>query len=66
MNRTLYSVDELLPKKPLVVGTVFQGAFPTRAISFVDENNTTRYYSLEMSGKDGSLFLLELVPLQTN
>ncbi len=61
VNKVLYSKNVLLPETPLVVGTVFHGSFPTRAISFVDENNTTRYYSLDMSGKDSSLFLLELI-----
>ena len=59
VNSVLYSMDELLPEKPLVVGTVFHGDFPTRGISFVDESNTTRYYTLGMSGKDGSLVLIE-------
>jgi hypothetical protein len=62
VSRILYSKDKVSPEKPLVVGTVFHGDFPTRGISFVDENNTTRYYSLNMSGRDGSLILLELVP----
>jgi len=65
VNKTLYSKDIISPKKPLVVGTVFEGLLPTRAISFVDENNTTRYYSLNMSGKDDSIFLIELVPRKT-
>lgn len=66
VDKTLYSMDTLPPEKPLVVGTVFEGLLPTRAISFVDENNTTRYYSVEMSGKDGSIFLSELVPRETS
>jgi hypothetical protein len=58
-SNVLYSIDELSPEKPLVIGTVFHGDFPTRGISFVDESNTTRYFTLMMSGKDGSLFLGE-------
>ena len=65
VDKTLYSKDILLPEKPLVVGTIFEGLLPTRAISFVDENNTTRYYSLNLSGKDGSIILIELVPRKT-
>ena len=59
VSNVLYSIDELLPEKPLVIGTVFHGNFPTRGISFVDESNTMRYFTLGMSGKDGSLVLLE-------
>lgn len=62
VNRVLYSKDKISPEKPLVVGTVFQGSLPIRAISFVDESNKTRYFSFETNGMDGSLFLLELVP----
>lgn len=57
VDSVLYSQDELSPDKPLVVGMVFVGTFPTRGISFVDENGTTRYYAVNMSGKDGSIVL---------
>lgn len=59
VNSVLYSTDELLPETPLVIGTVFEGDFPTRGFSFVDESNTTRFFTLGISGKDGSLVLLE-------
>lgn len=65
VSKTLYSKDIILPEKSLVVGTVFEGLLPTRAISFVDENNLTRYYSLNLSGEDGSIILIELVPRNT-
>lgn len=58
-DSVLYAADTVSPDKPLVVGTVFHGDFPTRGISFVDENNTTRTFALGMSGKDGSLVLIE-------
>jgi len=59
VSSVLYAADTVSPDKPLVVGTVFHGDFPTRGISFVDENNTTRTFALGMSGKDGSLVLIE-------
>jgi len=55
----LYSINELRPERPLVIGMVFMGSIPNRGISFVDETGTTRYFSINQSGRDGSLFLLE-------
>ena len=65
VHKTCYSKDTISPEKPLVVGTIFEGSFPTRAISFVDDNNKTRYFDLSMSGEDGSIILIELVPRKT-
>lgn len=58
-NKVLYSLDELSPEKPFIVTWMEQGAIPHRGISFVDETNTTRYFYIAMSGKDGSLLLVE-------
>ncbi len=62
VEKTLCYKETVSPETPIVVGTVFVGSLPTRAISFVDENNTTRYFDLSMSGEDGSIILIELVP----
>ncbi len=58
--KVLYSLDALLPEKPLVVTWMEIGLMPHRGISFVDENNVTRYFSLSLSGEDGSTILVEL------
>lgn len=58
-KEVLHSLNELLPEKPFVVTWMDQGTIPHRGISFVDENNTTKYFALSMSGKDGSLLLIE-------
>jgi hypothetical protein len=55
----LYSVDELLPENRLVVTCLEQGMMPHRGISFLDENNATRYFYLMISGENGSLKLVE-------
>lgn len=55
----LYSINELRPERTLVIGMEFVGSIPNRGISFVDETGTTRYFSINQSGKDGSVFLLE-------
>ena len=60
-NKVSYSLDELSPEKPLVVTWMEQGSIPHRGISFIDENNTTRYFYVAMSGEDGSLFLVEFL-----
>lgn len=62
-NKVLYSTDELLPEKPLVVAVgspgICPGVLPTKGIEFVDESNTTRCFVIMQSGNDGSLFLVE-------
>ncbi len=60
----LYSINELRPERPLVIGMEFVGSIPNRGISFVDETGTTRYFSINQSGKDGSVFLLEFEQTQ--
>jgi hypothetical protein len=59
-SKVLYSLDALLPEKPLVVTWMEIGSVPHRGISFLDENNVTRYFSLSVSGEDGSTVLAEL------
>ena len=60
----LYSLDELLPEQPFVVTWMEVGdAVAYRAITFVDENDKTRYYYMEISGEDGSLLLTEFQPV---
>ena len=54
-----YSISELIPDKPFVVTWLEIGLMPHRGISFVDEYNVTRYFTLSQSGVDGSLILSE-------
>jgi tetratricopeptide (TPR) repeat protein len=58
-NKILYSLEELLPEKPFVVTWMEWGSIPHRGISFIDETDTTRYFSIQASGEDGSLYLSE-------
>lgn len=55
----LYSIDKLTPEEPFVVTWVEWGTMPHRGISFVDENNVTRYFTITSSGLDGSLLITE-------
>lgn len=56
----LYSLEELSPEKPLVLVTGFAGVIPSVGISYADSNGEEKMYAVSMSGKDGSLFLMEI------
>lgn len=47
----LFSVDELSPEKPFVVETMAPEVLPLYGISFLDENNVQRYFSINFSGR---------------
>ena len=57
VEKTLYSLSELTPDKPLVVATYINDATVNRGISFTDSNGDTVYYVIELSMKDGSYTL---------
>ncbi|MCL2342538.1 MAG: hypothetical protein FWC62_01375 [Firmicutes bacterium] len=75
LGGTFYSMDELTPARPLVVGMDFAGMMPPyvsyegvtlppyRGISFVDAAGVTRYFSLTQNGQDGSIVLTELMKI---
>lgn len=50
---------ELAPGEPLVAEIVFYGDMPNNGISFVDENGKEHRFAINVSGKDGSLGLME-------
>ncbi len=51
----LYTQGILRPEHPLVVNAPFYGSIPNIGASYTDENGTTRYFSIGISGKDGSI-----------
>ncbi|MBR4014625.1 MAG: hypothetical protein IKI88_00285 [Anaerotignum sp.] len=53
----LYTQDSLTPQRPLVVNMAFFGTMPNNGISFVDTNGQTKRFTVNISGKDGSLEL---------
>ncbi len=57
--KTLHSQPVLAPGRPLEVVLSFFGTIPAYGISYVDSTGKTRYFSLDMSGKDGSVLLTE-------
>lgn len=54
-----YSLEEFRQDTPIEVGMTFAGSIPTNGISYTDENGSTRRFSINISGYDGSLFLQE-------
>lgn len=56
----VYSQPELTPERPLVAGMEFWGDIPNNGISFTDADGNVKYYAVDMSGRDSSLFLLEI------
>ena len=55
-----YHLDELTPEHPFLASLVFNGDLPNNGISYVDHEGKERWFSVELSGKDGSLFLNEM------
>ena len=58
----LYSLPELSPDMPLVVGVLFYGDLTTYGISFTDTNGVQRYFSVYISGRNGALEMVEYTP----
>ena len=56
----VYSQPELTPERPLVAGMEFLGDIPNNGISFTDADGKVKYYAVDMSGRDSSLFLWEI------
>jgi len=56
----LYSMDELTPETPFVASFLEQGTLPHRGIVFFDETfGWYRFFSINVSGYDGSIGLVE-------
>lgn len=58
----LYALDELSPDRPLLLNLTFYGLLPYYGVSYVDDSGETISYSINMSGKDGSVILTEFLP----
>ena len=58
----LYALDELSPDRPLLLNMTFYGLLPYYGVSYVDDSGETISYSINMSGKDGSVILTEFLP----
>ena len=56
----LYTQAQLQPGRPLVVAMAFPGDMPQVGVSFREADGTSRCYGITMSGKDGSILLVEI------
>lgn len=54
----VYSQDTLAPDAPLLVNTTFYGDTPNIGIRYIDADGSERLYAIDVSGMDGSLYLL--------
>ena len=52
----LYTKDVFRPDRKLLVKFTFFGSIPNNGISYTDSTGKTRYYTVDASGKDGSLY----------
>lgn len=55
----IHMQEELTAETPAVVEMTFNGSLPEYAISYTDESGDTRFFTVMISGKDGSLILQE-------
>ena len=54
-----YTKDVFRPDRKLLVKFTFFGSIPNNGISYTDSTGKTRYYTVDSSGKDGSLYFTE-------
>lgn len=59
MDEALYSLPELTPDKPFVAQVLFPGDMSMYGIRFTDSSGHVRSYQITISGRNGSLFLME-------
>lgn len=52
----------LTPETPLLVRMELMGTIPNNGISYVDANGATRYFTVDVSGYDGSPLMTEFTP----
>lgn len=62
VTETLYTLDTLASETFFVAGVVYYGDMTTYGISFTDSTNTTRYYAVYISARNGALTLDEYKP----
>lgn len=55
----IHMQEELTPENPAMVEMLFVGDMPEYAISYTDEDGITRFFTVELSGRDGSIVMQE-------
>lgn len=62
VDKVLHTIPELKAGEAFVAGVVFYGDMTMFGLSFVDGNGVTHYYSVSVSGRNGSLVFEEYQP----
>lgn len=62
VDQVLLELDSLAAEETVLLSVVYWGDMTTYGISFTDADGHDRYYSLSVSGKDGSLICSEYTP----
>lgn len=60
LGETLYAAASLTPEEELVAETAFMGMLPDRCLCYRDTDGTERFFSLAISGQDGSLLMTDI------
>ena len=60
LGETLYAAASLTPEEELVAETAFMGMLPDRCLCYRDTDGTERCFALAISGKDGSLMMMDI------
>ena len=50
----------MTPEEELVAEAAFMGVLPDRCLCYRDTDGTERFFSLAISGKDGSLLMTDI------
>ena len=60
LGETLYAAASLTPEGELVAEAAFMGVLPDRCLCYRDTDGTERCFALAISGKDGSLMMMDI------
>lgn len=60
LGETLYAAASLTPEGELVAEAAFMGVLPDRCLCYWDTDGAERCFALAISGKDGSLMMMDI------
>ena len=60
-HEIIYTMDTFAPGTPLRVRTTFYGDMPNVGLRYIDTNGEEKTFAVDVSGMDGSLYLLDYI-----
>ena len=60
-EEAVFTLETLSPDAPLYVRTTFYGDMPNLGVRYTDADGTEKTFAIDISGRDGSLYLLDYV-----